>query len=143
MEKYAIIKIETVDLNENSIEFENMMPAQFETVEDINFVKYTEYDKETNKKTNVVLEFDENYIKIKKTGLQEMDIFVKNEEYLYNSMYVTEYGSFPLEVRSLGYECEVINGLYLIDIKYNLKTQDQLIGDLQIKIKILVKDEEK
>lgn len=143
MEKYAIIKIETVDLNENSIEFENMMPAQFETVEDVNFVKYTEYDKETNKKTNVLLEFNENYIKIKKTGMQEMDIFVKNEEYLYNSMYVTEYGSFPLEVRSLYYECEVINGLYLIDIKYNLRTQEQLIGDLQIKIKILVKDEEK
>lgn len=106
---------------------------------DRHLVRYREFDPETSKPTEVVLDFGEEDIRIEKNGYVTTTLHIDNDGRHHKSSYRTEFGELPMEIESRSYEFMDISGLFILEMKYRLMMSSQMVGENSMKIMVLVK----
>lgn len=123
----------------NKLDYEQTVPATFIESADGGVIKYEEFDIENGNKTDVTISFNCEEVNIKKAGMQKTDIIVKNTDYIHDTCYETPYGIIPMRVTSLFYKMSFADNRYNIWVRYNLKSEDSIIGDFKLLLELTIK----
>lgn len=138
MKQSAIIKMTRREVHSNNEPYELLIQGSYVFENDVHLVSYYEYDDETKSRTLVNITFDSDSVTINKVGNVKLDMKMGNGNLRHESKLITQYGTFPIVTISKNYECEEIRGLFIINLLYNQIIGDEIIGDVELKIHVVV-----
>lgn len=135
----AMIKIKQQMVYQQDDPMEFTLNGTYEERDGRHRIAYTEFDMEDAAETQVVLDFDDENIIIRKTGHINTVMTIDCDGGTAEGVYQTPYGTFPMKIISKRYDCIEIRGLFILELEYRLLLSSRLVGDNRMKISALVR----